>query len=88
MTRLSAFRTSVHHHLIINNKLSNHNLYASNFNYVKFSPSLSLWEKKKKKDQNSIAREGIIKQKCETISRLGNKVWNRARARSPTNFPL
>lgn len=53
MTRLSAFRTSVHHHLIINNKLSNHNLYASNFNYVKFSPSLSLVKKKKKKDQNS-----------------------------------
>lgn len=48
-----AFRTSVRHHLIINNKLSNHNLYASNFNYVKFSPSLSLVKKKKKKDQNS-----------------------------------
>lgn len=53
MTRLSAFRTSVHHHLIIyiNNKLWKHNLYASNFNYVKFSIAVSREEEKEKRSK-------------------------------------
>lgn len=64
---------------ISNNRLSKLNLHASNFNYVKFSRSLSLdmiYDEKREKNSsaNGDRTERYYKQKCETISRLGNKV--------------
>lgn len=71
---------------ISNNRLSKLNLHASNFNYVKFSRSLSLdmiYDRKKRKkipQRMVIARKGIISKnakqfrdsgtKCETVREL------------------
>lgn len=91
MTRLPAFASfiiiSINYYCYIsNNRLSKLNLHASNFNYVKFSPSLSLdmiYDRKKGKkipQRMVIARKGIISKnakqfrdsgtKCETVREL------------------